>query len=96
MLEAKLESKAIGLLTDLTWVRRKLEVAGPADIINDYIKVNKLLEEEEVSQDLVTLVTRFYVRATNLERKKLVENISNATCICFDLLFCYKTVVMTL
>jgi hypothetical protein len=48
MLEAKQQGKAIQLLTNLAWVTRKLEVSGPADIINDYIKVDKLIEEEEV------------------------------------------------
>lgn len=48
MLEAKLQGKAITLLTDLAWVTKKLEVAGPADMINDYIKVKKSIEEEEV------------------------------------------------
>lgn len=48
MVEAKQQGKAIQLLTNLAWVRKKLEVSGPADIINDYIKVYKLVEEEEV------------------------------------------------
>ncbi|XP_028393942.1 apoptotic protease-activating factor 1-like [Dendronephthya gigantea] len=47
MLEAKLEGKAIQLLTNLAWVIRKLQVTGPADIIDDYIKVHKLIQEEE-------------------------------------------------
>ena len=48
MLEAKQQGKAIQLLTNLAWVTKKLEVCGPADIINDYIKVYKLVQEEEV------------------------------------------------
>ena len=48
LLESKQTDVAKQLLTNLTWVTRKLEVAGPADTINDYINVIKFVEEEEV------------------------------------------------
>ena len=48
MLKAEQQGMAIGLLTNLAWVTKKLEVCGPADIIDDYLKVDKLVEEEEV------------------------------------------------
>ena len=53
MLKANQQGKAIQLLTNLAWVTRKLEVSGPADIIIDYNKVYKLVEEEEVRDILL-------------------------------------------
>lgn len=58
MLGAKQETKAIQLLTNLAWVTKKLEVCGPADIIDDYIHfvVDRRVEEEEVSQPIKFLI----------------------------------------
>ena len=53
MLKANQRGKAIQLLTNLAWLTRKLEVSGPADIIFDYNKVYKLVEEEEVRDILL-------------------------------------------
>ena len=48
MLKAEQQGMAIRLLTNLAWVTKKLEVCGPADIIDDYLKLRKLVKEEEV------------------------------------------------
>jgi hypothetical protein len=61
MLEAKQQGEAMQLLTNLAWVTKKLEVCGPADIINDYIKINELVQKKEVDEHFTTLNNILYL-----------------------------------
>ena len=61
MLEANQQGEAMQLLTNLAWVTKKLEVCGPADIINDYIKINELVQKKEVDEHFTTLNNILYL-----------------------------------
>ena len=71
MLEAKQQEKAIELLTNLDWVTRKLNVCGPADIINDYIKVREQFPKGEVRDNYISMHAAGYLNSIFIVGRRL-------------------------
>ena len=70
MLRAGLIGEAQKLITDLKWLAAKLEVTGPADLLNDYLSIKGHVDNKVILFDhsrlLVWVLNNIYGNSTTV------------------------------